>query len=1192
MDIYELENPLGIIPSMGGQLPNNIAMNLHHENCRILGTSPESIDGAENRYKFSRMLDMKEIDQPEWRELTDINKAKEFCKEAKYPCIVRPSYVLSGAGMIVATNDDDLETYLKSTATVNKDHPVVISKYIVGAKEIDVDAVAQDGELICMAVSEHVENAGVHSGDATLVTPPQDLNKTTLSRIKEICSKIGRALSVNGPYNMQLIAKDNQLSVIECNLRVSRSFPFVSKTLNFDFVALATRVIMGERVSPIDITLGNPFSIGTTKVTRVGVKVPQFSFSRLSGADVALGVEMTSTGEVACFGENRYEAYLKALISTGFRIPKRKVAFLSIGSFEHKAELLTSIRMLHSMGYKLYASLGTADYYNYQDIPIEAVKWPFEEIGNETTSTSQVDRIVEYLATKEFDLLINLPMRSKGARRVSTLGYRTRRFAVDHSVPLISDVKCAKLLVQALRLIEGSPKVKTHIDCLTARNIVRLPGLIDVHVHLREPGETEKEDFDSGTAAAIAGGITMICVMPNTIPPIVDEESLLLERKLAKAKARCDYGLFLGATSSNAESIAEVAQKSHPIGLKMYLNNTYGQLCLPSVTDWIKHFDSWPKNLPVVVHAEGQTTAAVILLASLKNRSVHICHVAREEEILIIKSAKEANVKVTCEVCPQHLFLCDEDVSTVGVEKSAVKPPLVTKRDQTALWENLDVIDCFATDHAPHLIAHKLAKNVPGYPGLETILPLLLTAVNENRLTLEEIIQKMYTNPKKIFNLPDQYYTYIEIDLDETWTIPAQLNFTKANWTPFAGRAVKGKIRRVVLRGEVAFIDGQVLVPPGFGQEAFPLNGSSKIPNKMQKYPTELESNKYTSTIKESDKNVVSEIYTQMFQDLRFSEASKIKSLESSPTVSSVSSSTAQPLPAAPSTSLTPQILFPHDVVIEDTTLAGKHILSADIFTPSILHSLFNSAQEMKKMLRSEKSLNILGNKFMATIFYEESTRTRVSFTSAMERLGGRVINLEINSSSTKKGETLEDTITTMASYCDILVVRHSEVGAVKRAAKVSRKPVINGGDGVGEHPTQALLDVFTIREEIGTVNGLTITLVGDLKNGRTTHSLAKLLTHYNVNMLFVSPLNLRIPEEIKEYLHERNIQFQEHQSLEAVLLDTDVLYMTRIQKERFSSEDEYQQACGHFIVTPKLMTKAKKKMIVMHPLPRVDEIK
>ena len=246
----------------------------------------------------------------------------------------------------------------------------------------------------------------------------------------------------------------------------------------------------------------------------------------------------------------------------------------------------------------------------------------------------------------------------------------------------------------------------------------------------------------------------------------------------------------------------------------------------------------------------------------------------------------------------------------------------------------------------------------------------------------------------------------------------------------------------------------------------------------------------------------------------------------------------------------------------------------------------------MKKMLRSEKSLNILGNKFMATIFYEESTRTRVSFTSAMERLGGRVINLEINSSSTKKGETLEDTITTMASYCDILVVRHSEVGAVKRAAKVSRKPVINGGDGVGEHPTQALLDVFTIREEIGTVNGLTITLVGDLKNGRTTHSLAKLLTHYNVNMLFVSPLNLRIPEEIKEYLHERNIQFQEHQSLEAVLLDTDVLYMTRIQKERFSSEDEYQQACGHFIVTPKLMTKAKKKMIVMHPLPRVDEIK
>ncbi|KAL1395690.1 hypothetical protein pipiens_020056, partial [Culex pipiens pipiens] len=360
MDIYDVEQPEGIILSMGGQLPNNIAMDLHRQQARILGTSPESVDGAENRFKFSRMLDRKGILQPRWKELTNLESAIEFCEHVGYPCLVRPSYVLSGAAMNVAYSNQDLETYLKFASDVSKEHPVVISKFLVEAKEIDVDAVAADGEILCMAVSEHVENAGVHSGDATLVTPPQDINQETLERIKEIVRHIAALLDVTGPFNMQLIAKNNELKVIECNVRVSRSFPFVSKTLNHDFVAMATRVIVGLSVEPVDVLAG---------CGKVGVKVPQFSFARLAGADVMLGVEMASTGEVACFGDNRYEAYLKAMMSTGFQIPKRAI-LLSIGSFKHKMELLPSIRILHKMGYKLYASMGTGDFYSEHGVDI------------------------------------------------------------------------------------------------------------------------------------------------------------------------------------------------------------------------------------------------------------------------------------------------------------------------------------------------------------------------------------------------------------------------------------------------------------------------------------------------------------------------------------------------------------------------------------------------------------------------------------------------------------------------------------------------------------------------------------------------------------------------------------------------------------------------------------------------------
>uniref|UniRef100_A0A8D0DFA5 Carbamoyl-phosphate synthetase 2, aspartate transcarbamylase, and dihydroorotase n=1 Tax=Sander lucioperca TaxID=283035 RepID=A0A8D0DFA5_SANLU len=457
MDIYERENPEGVILSMGGQLPNNIAMSLHRQQCRILGTSPEFIDCAENRFKFSRMLDTIGISQPQWKELSDTESAWKFCETVGYPCLVRPSYVLSGAAMNVAYSDSDLEKYLTNAVAVSKEHPVVISKFIQEAKEIDVDAVACDGVVMAIAVSEHVENAGVHSGDATLVTPPQDINQKTMERIKIIVHAIGLELQVTGPFNLQLIAKDDQLKVIECNVRVSRSFPFVSKTLGVDLVALATQAIVGEDVQPVGLMRGKGI---------VGVKVPQFSFSRLAGADVVLGVEMTSTGEVACFGENRYEAYLKAMLSTGFKIPKKNI-LLSIGSY--KSELLPTVQALESMGYDLYATSQISSCFPL--FQVKAVDWPFEEEDSDCPTKEKQRSIMNYLEENHFDLVINLSMRNSGGRRLSsfvTKGYRTRRMAIDYSVPLIIDIKCTKLFVHFWSRLPGNYK---KIDNLSRKSL-------------------------------------------------------------------------------------------------------------------------------------------------------------------------------------------------------------------------------------------------------------------------------------------------------------------------------------------------------------------------------------------------------------------------------------------------------------------------------------------------------------------------------------------------------------------------------------------------------------------------------------------------------------------------------------------------------------------------------------------------
>jgi len=345
---------------------------------------------------------------------------------------------------------------------------------------------------------------------------------------------------------------------------------------------------------------------------------------------------------------------------------------------------------------------------------------------------------------------------------------------------------------------------------------MRFPGLIDPHVHLREPGGTHKEDWESGTMAALAGGFTTVLAMPNTQPPVCDAASLDLALGAARAKARCDYSQYLGAGPDNVETLAALAPRA--AGLKMYLDQTYGPLRLDDLTLWMAHFERWPLHLPIVAHAEGRTLAAVILMAAIYDRSLHLAHVSTREEILLIKAAKEKGLNVTCEVTPHHLFLTREDISTIGEGRSEVRPRLAAPADRDALWENLDVIDCFASDHAPHTLAEKDGPQPPpGFPGLETALPLFLTAVHEGRLSLDDLTARMVANPRRIFNLPAQEETWIEVDPDVSWEIRASETFTRCGWTPFESWKVRGRVRRVTLRGKDVYRDGQFLVSPGYG---------------------------------------------------------------------------------------------------------------------------------------------------------------------------------------------------------------------------------------------------------------------------------------------------------------------------------------------------------------------------------------
>ncbi|KAL4891522.1 hypothetical protein BDV59DRAFT_203428 [Aspergillus ambiguus] len=1137
LDIYQLEASSGVIISMGGQTPNNIALPLHRLNVKILGTSPEMIDGAENRYKFSRMLDRIDVDQPSWKELTSIEEATEFCDKVGYPVLVRPSYVLSGAAMNTVYSQHDLASYLNQAADVSREHPVVITKYIENAKEIEMDAVARNGVMVGHFISEHVENAGVHSGDATLILPPQDLDPETVRRIEEATRKIGNALNVTGPFNIQFIAKDNDIKVIECNVRASRSFPFVSKVMGVDLIEMATKAMIGAPFAeypPVNVPKDY-----------VGVKVPQFSFSRLSGADPVLGVEMASTGEVASFGRDKYEAYLKALLSTGFRLPKRNVLF-SIGTYKEKLELLPSIKKLHDIGFNLFATAGTADFLKENGVPVKYL----EVLPGEDEGMKSEYSLTQHLANNLIDLYINLPSNNRFRRPANYMskGYRTRRMAVDYQTPLVTNVKNAKILIEAIAR-HYDMNVLT-IDYQTSHRTVILPGLINIAAFVPDLVTPGSKDFQTVTKASIAAGFSMVRVMPVGVnSSVTDSRALSIVQKNAQDGSACDFNFSVVATSTNAD---QISQMTGDVGsLFIPFNHLSGNIS--KVAAVTSHFSAWPSSKPIITDAKSTDLASVLLLASLHSRNIHVMSVTSKEDIGLIALSKEKGLKVTCDVSIYCLFLSKEDFPECSSLPSA--------EDQKALWEHLSTIDVFSIGSIPYQLAGEKASPVA---GIEEALPLLFTAVSEGRLTVEDIVARLYENPKKIFELHDQADCSVEIEVDRPY-----LYQSADAWSPFNGKNVRGCVKRVTFQGKTSCLDGELVADAAKGTDMSSHRIAPSSPAVRAISPM---------VSGRADASIDAQLASTPARSVR-------KTLDQSaiPGGNELGPPLYSPVPQVSSTLLE---------MLARSPFKQKHVLSVSQFNRSDLHLLFTVAQEIRLGVQRQGVLDILKGRVLCTLFYEPSTRTSASFDAAMQRLGGRTVVISTEHSSTKKGESLQDTIRTLGCYGDAVVLRHPSPSSAEIAAKFSPVPIINGGNGSVEHPTQAFLDLFTIREELGTVTGLTITFTGDLRYGRTVHSLIKLLQFYDVRIQLVAPKDLSLPEEVRQQVRASGQLIVESEELTPeIVARSDVLYSTRVQKERFADLEQYERLKDSFVIDNALLKHAKSHMVVMHPLPRNAEI-
>ncbi|OLY78464.1 Protein pyrABCN [Smittium mucronatum] len=1227
MDIYELEQSSGVIVAMGGQAPNNIALALHRQNVNILGTSPDYIDNAENRYKFSRMLDQIGIDQPAWRELTHLDDAHAFCEEVKFPVIVRPSYVLSGAAMNVVFSSDDLNAYLEQAVHVSSEYPVVISKFIEDAKEIDVDAVAMDGKMIVHFISEHVENAGVHSGDATLVLPPQDLDPITVRKIEEATAAIGKALNVTGPYNIQFIAKDNEIKVIECNVRAARSFPFVSKSTNVDLVEISVKAML-----KLPISLSNY----KKNTNYVAVKVPQFSFSRLIGADPIVGVEMASTGEVAAFGKDKYSAYIKALVATGFKMPEKNI-LVSIGSFKEKLEMLEPIKKMVKMGYNIFATPGTADFFSEYEIPAKFLQ----------VSTSRDKfNLHQYLSKNLIDLYINLPSKNSFRRPASFVseGYKTRRMAIDNSIPLITNVKCAKMFIEALYRCKPHQWEIESMDYITSHRTVVLPGLIDISSSLGSLKDIDHDSIRSINSAALDGGITCLSILSPSYNSKNSHSinNLGQHQNLDEDCFVTDYVLTISGKTPLAE-LPEIDSSTCILFIDFESKDADQQLSYSDVSNVFKNF---PKDLPIISNAFGTNLASTLLLASLHDRSVHITDVKNVDDLSLINLSKEKGLKVSCDVTVFSLFPLPPTTLSECSDESEIC--------RFQLWEQINFIDILSIGLAPTRVTEKLSTLERYQFSYALALPLLLMAVSNRRISVSDIVSKFSTNPKRVFGFPDQPDTYVEVHLDRNvYLSQSVLNLSKEaiEASSYYGAEVQSALHRVVYHGSTVYLDGKAIECPDKKRG----HNLSKILNKVSSTP--------------SGKEVVFEP-TEEMSDYRVNPSTSDRASHAMPLVESLRQISVGPkgisggslmspvikgikpdndhlveqLPSlSPSKKLVDGAIgnrshysaefrrYSDDQIAQDITQSlsitspvNKILELQRTFLPSILqrfggvnpfymqsiisvrqltknhlYMLFAVAMELRKAVKRHGVIPLLNDKVMASVFYEPSSRTSCSFQAAMLRLGGQVFSVNAESSSIAKGESLSDTIRTFSSYSDVIVLRHPSRGAAKSVSNLNEIPILNAGDGTGEHPSQAMLDVFTIREELGTINGLTITMVGDLLNGRTVHSLARILSMYrNITINYVSPTEgLQMPsyiiDEINSNPNAENITQMKYYDLDDnILANTDVLYVTRIQKERFASLEEYESSVSkNFVINNAVLKKCKKNMIVMHPLPRLKEI-
>ncbi|PWN30995.1 putative URA2-multifunctional pyrimidine biosynthesis protein [Jaminaea rosea] len=1164
LDIYDVEKSAGVIISMGGQTPNNIALPLYRQGVKVYGTSPEMIDMAENRYKFSRMLDKIGVDQPMWKELTSFDEAKEACARFGYPVLVRPSYVLSGAAMNVVYSPEDLQSYLSQATAVNRDHPVVITKYLEGAKEIEMDAVAKDGKMVMHYISEHVENAGVHSGDATLILPPQDLDPETVRRIEVATSKIAASLHVTGPFNIQFIAKNNDIKVIECNVRAARSFPFVSKVTNVDAIEMATRVMLDLPIVPYPkLNLPRDY---------VGVKVPQFSFSRLAGADPILGVEMASTGEVACFGRDKYEAYLKGMLASGIKLPTKNV-LLSIGSFSEKQELLPAVRTLHALGFTLYGSSGSADFYSEQGIPVihlEAL--PEDDLpGADDNNSKAAYSLLSHLTQGLSSLFISLPSKNKYRRPASftSMGYRARRLAIDRSIPLITNVKNAKLFVEALarhRRREGQFPILP-IDFKTSHSTFTFPGLINIQAYAEDIANSTSgaREIAQLTKASLAGGFTSVQLVASSA--LTDSQSLAIAEGKVTGSAHCDVSLSLSATADNVDAVAELSDRARSLFISF---NGLGQN-VSKAAAIAAHFANWPEDKSIVTDARGTDLASVLLLASLHSRSIHVTNVFHRDDIQLIALSKAKGLKVTCDVTVYALFFSSEMFPAATC--------LPSKDDQNALWANLSEIDMFSVGSTPYQLAKELGHTASAQSGISETLSLLLGAVGQGRLSLDDILEKLHDKPREVFGITDQPETQVEVEVDRT--VP----FIKREyWSPLESQAATGSVHRVNLRGRTVVIDGE-----SFSNGTMGSNVSGLVGGAIK--PAARSTGRRLSFASDVASGVDAPSTPAGVMSPPSGHLAKLKS-PSLVAQESSSLGAITPLPSSAPVASAGDVSLPSiRSLIGHPTFSRRHILSVKQFNRDDLHALFSVASEIRLAIEREGVLDILKGRVLCTLFYEESTRTSASFEAAAQRLGAKVLPINTKHSSVQKGESLSDTIQTVGSYADAVALRHPAVGSAQEAARFSPVPVVNCGDGIGEHPTQALLDAWSIREEIGTISGLTVTFLGDLKNGRTCHSLAHILSLYQCRLNLVSPPGLEFPESLRRDLAKRGVQLFATSNINDVIAETDVLYVMRTQKERFERPEEFELVKDHFRVDNALLAKAKRDMIVLHPLPRTTEL-